>query len=108
VAFYSNRTKLRHDALPAVEAWVEEINRRRDEFEQTFADEGMKFEAWILEEAEDGLYLVSLMETDDIDKVYEVYAKSRHPIDAYHREFLEKNKVGFKANRVVFAGRPPK
>lgn len=103
--FFSNRTKLREGARPAVEAWTAEVNKRRDEFRETIRDEGVSFEAWILEDTPDGLYLVSLMETDDYDRMMATYEKSTHAIDAYHRQFLEENRVDFKPNRVLFTVR---
>lgn len=102
MAFFSNRTKLREGARPAVEAWTAEVHKRRDEFLQGIREEGITFEAWILEDTPDGLYLVSLMETDDYDKAVATYEQSTHAIDAYHRQFLEENRVGFQENRVLF------
>lgn len=103
--FFSNRTKLREGALPAVEAWVSEITQRSDEFKQTMRDEGITFEVWIVAHGDDGLYLISLMETDDYDRAIATYERSTHAIDAYHAKFLDDNRVDFRPNRVVAAFR---
>jgi hypothetical protein len=105
-SFYSNRTKLKPGSLPAVEAWAAEMNRRADEVASTLADEGIKLEVWILEEAEDGHYLVSLLETDDYDRAVEIYQQSKHEVDEIHRKFLAENMVERKKQRVLSAVRP--
>lgn len=104
-SFHSNRSKLRPDSRAAVEAWVAEINSRNRESAKTLTDEGIKLELWLLEEADDGLYLVSVMETDDYEYALEKFASSQHDVDDYHRKFLENNVVERKKLRVLSATR---
>jgi hypothetical protein len=82
------------------------MNRRRDEAAKTLANEGINLEVWILEEADDGYYLVSLLETEDYDRALEIFQQSQHDVDDYHRKFLEENMVERKKQRVLSVLRP--
>jgi hypothetical protein len=104
--FHSNRTKLKPGSLPAVEAWAAGKLGRRDQIAQTLTEEGIDLEIWILEEAEDGDYLISLIETDDYERAVEIYQRSTHETDAIHRKFMTEHTLERRKLRVLSAVRP--
>jgi hypothetical protein len=101
-----NRLKLKEGALPAVERWAEECNRRSNEVAETLLQEGIRLEVVALEQASDGDYLIFLMETDDYDRALEVFKASTLPIDEYHRQFLADNVIESVQLRVLSCHEP--
>jgi len=65
--------------------WAAELNARRDEVMATLQDEGVRIESVFL----DGETLIYYLKADSVDEAREVYARSRHAIDAYHRRFKD-------------------
>jgi hypothetical protein len=91
--------------LPAVEAWAEGKKGRRDQIAQTLTEEGIDLEIWILEEADDGHYLIGLFETEDLDRALAIYEKSKHASDEVHRRFLAEHTEERTPQRVLSAVR---
>jgi hypothetical protein len=79
------RVRLVPGSLPRVREWAAELNARRDEVIATLRDEGVKIESVFLE----GETLVYFLKASSIDHAREVYARSRHAIDAYHQRFKD-------------------
>jgi hypothetical protein len=104
--FRCNRLKLKDGALPAVERWAEECNRRSNEVTETLLAEGISLEVVILDRACDGDYLIFLMETDDYERALEVFNASTFPIDDYHRRFLADNIVDSRQLPVLSCHQP--
>jgi hypothetical protein len=79
------RVRLEPGSLPRVREWAAELNARRDEVTATLRDEGVRVESVFL----DGETLVYFLKADSIERAREVYARSRHAIDAYHQRFKD-------------------
>ncbi len=62
--------------------WAEELKRRESEVLSTLRQEGVHLEACFLSEDEDAVYY--FMEVDDLKKAFEVFDKSKIPIDREH------------------------
>jgi hypothetical protein len=80
------RVRLVPGSLPRVREWAAELNARRDEVMATLQDESVRIESVFLE----GETLVYFLKADSVDHAHEVYARSKHAIDAYHQEFKDK------------------
>jgi hypothetical protein len=68
-----------------VREWAAELNARRDEVMATLRDESVRIESVFLE----GDTLVYFLKADSVDEARNVYARSTHPIDAYHQRFKD-------------------
>jgi hypothetical protein len=79
------RVRLETGSLPRVREWAAELNARRDEVLATLRDEGIRVESVFL----DGETLIYYLKADSLDHAREVYARSQHAIDAYHRTFKD-------------------
>jgi hypothetical protein len=79
------RVRLAPGSLPRVLEWAAELNARRDEVLATLRDEGVRIESVFLE----GETLVYYLKADSVDQARDVYARSQHAIDAYHRRFKD-------------------
>lgn len=79
------KVRLKPGSLPRVQAWAAELNNRRDEVMATLRDEGVVIESVFL----DGEELVYYMKARDVAHAQEVYARSQHAIDEYHRRFKD-------------------
>jgi hypothetical protein len=83
------RVRLAPGSLPRVFEWAAELNTRRDEVLATLRDEGVRIESVFL----DGETLVYYLKADSVDHAREVYDRSAHAIDAYHRRFKDETFV---------------
>ena len=81
------RVRLEPGSLPRVREWAAELNARRGEVLATLRDEGVRIESVFLE----GETLVYFLKADSIERAREVYARSQHAIDAYHRRFKDES-----------------
>ena len=79
------RVRLEPGSLPRVRKWAAELNARRDEVLATLRDEGIRVESVFL----DGETLIYYLKADSLDHARNVYARSQHAIDAYHRKFKD-------------------
>jgi hypothetical protein len=70
-------------------AWLEELNRRRDEVLETFSQEAMRHEVAYLLDGAEGKVLIYAMEVGDPDRAREAYRASTLPIDLEHRQVME-------------------
>jgi len=64
--------------------WSEELKRREQEVISTLRQEGVRLEACFLSEDEDSVYY--FMEVEDLKKAYEVFEKSKIPVDREHEK----------------------
>jgi hypothetical protein len=79
------RVRLVPGSLPRVRAWAAELNARRDDVLATLRDEGVRVESVFLE----GETLVYYLKADSLNRARDVYARSKHAIDAYHQRFKD-------------------
>ncbi len=79
------KVRLKPGSLPRVQAWAAELNNRREEVMATLRDEGVVIESVFL----DGEELVYYMKARSVAHAQEVYARSQHAIDEYHRRFKD-------------------
>jgi hypothetical protein len=79
------RVRLEPGSLPRVREWAAELASRRDEVLATLRDEGVRIESVFL----DGETLLYFLKADSIERAHEVYSRSSHAIDAYHRQFKD-------------------
>ena len=82
-----NRIKLKPDSADRVMEWAKFINERKDEALQTLEDEGVFIESVFLEKTPEADYLIYYMKLESLEKAGEVVSKSKHAIDAYHKQF---------------------
>ncbi len=85
--------KLKENSEDGVAAWASAINGHKDEALATLRDEGMKVESWFLLTLDDGVYLLSYMRSEDIERAHEVVEQSKHEIDTVHQQFKKDNWV---------------
>lgn len=69
--------------------WTSELRTRTDETVETLRDEGVYTESAFLERTDDGPFLVTYVEAEDVDRAMTAFAESTHDIDATHREVLD-------------------
>ena len=69
--------------------WMEELERRRDEVVETFAQETVRHEmAWLIEDRE-GPLLVYAVEAEDLARADEAVRHSTLAIDLEHRRVMD-------------------
>ena len=85
--------KLKENSEDGVAAWASTINGHKDEALATLRDEGMKVESWFLLTLDDGVYLLSYMRSEDLERAHEVVEQSKHEIDTFHQQFKKDNWV---------------
>lgn len=81
------KIKLKKDSIPEVHAWAQELNRRIKEAMETLRDEGVYLETVFLDRADDADYLIYFMKVVDAKKAGKIAQKSKHAIDAFHKQF---------------------
>jgi hypothetical protein len=91
--FTCTRHMLRPGSREAVAEWAAESNRRSAEVLKGLEAEGVRLEAVLLEESDEGDSLIFILDTDDYDRAVEVYMQSTDDFDNYHRKFLAENVV---------------
>jgi hypothetical protein len=83
------RLRLRPGSLERVREWATELNARSDEVLATLRDERVAIESAFLERTSDGDFLVYYMRAESIEGAREAVSRSQHPIDVYHRAFMQ-------------------
>jgi hypothetical protein len=83
------RIKLKPGCADRAGAWAAEINRRSDEALATLRDEGVSVESAFLDQTSEGDFLIYYMRALDFDHATEVTSRSKHPIDAFHKQFKD-------------------
>src|SRR5215204_1254862 len=81
--------RVRAGQLEALRDWLVQLNDRRDEVVETFAQEGVRHEQAYLLAAGSGHVLVYAMELEDEEKARAASAASTLPIDAEHRKVMD-------------------
>ena len=104
--FTCHRHKLRPGSTAAVEHWRQEMNRRMAELKATLGPEGIALEVVLIEHADDGDYLIFVIECDDYDKAVSVYGLSNAAIDNFHRNFLAENVIDRQKLEVAYWAEP--
>ena len=82
--------KLKPGYAEDLDEWRKTLIARRDEVLQSLRDEGVILESWFQIEIGEEPYLLWFMHAESIAKAREVFANSKHKIDAYHLEKLSK------------------
>ena len=81
--------RVRAGHLEALRDWLTQLNDRRDEVVETFAQEGVRHEQAYLLADGSGHVLVYAMELEDEEKARAAFAASTLPIDAEHRKVMD-------------------
>jgi hypothetical protein len=82
------KIKLKPETLERVLEWAKTLNEtRREEAMATLRDESVILEAYFLDSAPDGDYLIAIMKAESFEKSQNVFEKSTHAIDRYHQQF---------------------
>ncbi|ENV09450.1 hypothetical protein F966_02107 [Acinetobacter higginsii] len=81
--------KLKTNRQTEVEAWQQEIQRRKAEAIQTLQAEGVTVESWFQLELNGDHYLLAYMRAKDIAHAQQVARNSRFEIDQVHRQFKQ-------------------
>jgi hypothetical protein len=86
------RVSIRHvreGQLERLRWWLAELNRRRDEVRETFAQETVRHEQAYIVAAGEGHLLVYAMELEDEERARAAFQASTLPIDAEHRHVMD-------------------
>jgi len=81
--------RVRAGQVEALREWLAQLNHRREEVVETFAQEGVRHELAYLLDTGSGHVLVYAMELEDEERAREAFAASTLPIDAEHRRVME-------------------
>ncbi|GAA5631441.1 hypothetical protein Acal02_02071 [Acinetobacter calcoaceticus] len=81
--------KLKTNTQAEVEAWQQEIEKRKAEAIQTLQAEGVKVESWFQLELNGENYLLAYTRAKDIAQAQQVAKKSSFEIDKYHQQFKQ-------------------
>lgn len=84
------KIRLKPNSLEKVRRWAQTINERKDEALATLSDENAILECVFLDQTSEGDFLIYFMKAENFEKVKEVFEKSVHEIDEYHRIFMKK------------------
>ena len=84
VKFY----RVRPERLESLRSWLRELQTRRSEVIESFAQEGTGSEVAFLIQAVDGPVLVWTSEAADLEVAAKEYAASTLPVDLEHRDIL--------------------
>ena len=68
--------------------WLTELSKRADEVRATFVDETVRHEQAFILQTVDGPILVYAMEARDFDRGKQAFARSKHRIDAEHKQVM--------------------
>lgn len=80
--------RVRDGHVERLRAWLSEVNARRDEVLETFAQEGVRHEQAYLLDTGSGHVLVYAMELGDEEQARAAFAASTLAIDLEHREVM--------------------
>ncbi|HZD16241.1 MAG TPA: DUF6176 family protein [Pseudonocardiaceae bacterium] len=80
--------RIRPEKLERLTAWLAELQDRRDEVRETFAQEGVTHEQAYVINAADGPLLVYVMEAPDHRRASEAFRNSTLPIDTEHKAVM--------------------
>lgn len=81
--------KLKPNALPHVNDWKEEIQKRKQEAIQTLKAEGVCVESWFYLELDGQDYLLAYMRANNIAQAQEVAKTSDFDIDQVHKKLKD-------------------
>ena len=81
--------RVRAGQVEALRAWLTQLEDRRDEVVETFAQEGVRHEQAYLLETGSGHVLVYAMELEDEERARAAFAASTLPIGAEHRDVMD-------------------
>ena len=84
----SGLIKLKPNSNQKLEEWKSTLSERLDEAMVSLRDEGVEIESWFKIEIENQTYLLWYMRAESIEKAFEVFQASTHPIDKYHFELM--------------------
>lgn len=83
------KIKLKSNSIEKVREWARTINERKDEALATLRDENVILECAFLDQNGEGDFLIYFMKAESFEKAKEVFEKSVHEIDKYHRKFMK-------------------
>lgn len=81
--------KLKTNTQAEVEAWQQEIEKRKAEAIQTLQAEGVTVESWFQLELNGENYLLAYTRAKDIAQAQQVAKNSSFEIDRYHQQFKQ-------------------
>jgi hypothetical protein len=94
--------RVQETQVDRVRAWFGELQSRRSEVLETFAQEGTRSESAHLLQGEEGPILVYVMEVDNPEEAARAYAESTLPIDAEHKAIMASCLAGRAASEILF------
>jgi L-rhamnose mutarotase len=83
------RQEIRPDKVSKLKEWMEKANDRQSEIIETLQHEGVKTESTFLEESSDGTFLVTYLESEDLQEVQEAFEDSNYEIDVEYKELVQ-------------------
>lgn len=67
---------------------------RRSEYSEALRREGVVHESWFLQKTPQGDVIITYFEADDVQKAFEIQAKSKEPFDVWFKQQV-KSVTGF-------------
>lgn len=83
------KQEIKPEKVQDLKHWMGKVRNRMDEIVETLQDEGVKTESVFLEESDQGIFLVTYMEAEDVRKAQQTFAESTNEIDVEHKQTLE-------------------
>ncbi|HEX9123720.1 MAG TPA: DUF6176 family protein [Actinomycetota bacterium] len=77
--------RVRPERIEDLKAWGRQLEQRRDEVLETFANETVRHEAALLANVGGEPVLIHLMEAEDLDQAHRAAEEDPLPIDPEHR-----------------------
>ncbi len=84
------KTKLKSGSINQVKEWFGILNKRIDEVKETLRNENVLIESVFLDKHGEDYFLICYLKAKNISYVYEVFDKSKLPIDKYYKECWKK------------------
>ena len=75
------KQKIKEDKIEKLRGWMKDVANREEEAVETLKDEGVFTETAFIEETDQGAFLVTYMEVDELEQVWETFEDSDHEID---------------------------
>ncbi|WP_247730472.1 DUF6176 family protein [Halovivax limisalsi] len=82
------KQKIEPEKTRRLETWAREVRNRNSEAVETLQNEGMHAETAFIEHTDDGEFLVYYMKAEDMQRVYDAFEESTHPIDVEHKQVM--------------------
>ena len=81
--------RVKPEEVGRLREWMSQLDKRRDEVQATFRQEGVQHEQVYLLDVPGGPIMVDAMQAPDHDRAAKAFLESKLPIDAEHKAVLK-------------------